>query len=177
MHVYLHWIATDETERRRAKPFCRESRLRRPPFYPHQRAPTISQPPPSLPSLLPRPAVYPRPMLFAPSRSSCVSRGFIPLPPGRAVRDLVFSSSLLTLTSQTAHTPLPYHAHTCGQRGPPPLLSLRKPAILFRTSFRTRWGWLPADSSETFGFNLSVGRKFFLLNECGLLRVSSFDRH
>lgn len=36
MHVYLHWIATDETERRRAKPFCRESRLRRPPFHPHQ---------------------------------------------------------------------------------------------------------------------------------------------
>lgn len=105
--------------------FCRESRLRRPPFHPHHRAPTISQR-----ASTPLPArgrFHPPPLpaagahgLVAPSRSSCLrlSRGFIPLSPGSRARDLVFSSSLPALASRTARTPLLGHTYVVRTRTP-----------------------------------------------------------
>lgn len=181
MHVYLHWIATDETERRRAKPFCRESRLRRPPFYPHQRAPTISQLPPS-PAVAATTAPPPPPPPRARARRSFAlflrSRAGLSRFHREAARDLVFSSSLLTLTSRTVRTPRLGHAHMYARaRARQALYSSTPESPRFYSapsSERTRWGGCLPTIPETFGFNLSVSRKFFSLNECGLL---SFGQH
>lgn len=140
MHVYLHWIATDETERRRAKQFCRESRLRDRPFIPTIGAPTISQLP------LPLPPFLQGSELFAPSRSSLRLAWVYPVSTGkpRAISfSLVFPPD--ARFSNGPHTSRPGHAHTrTGLSPSPPSPPFRKPAILFRTSFRTRWGRPPA---------------------------------
>ena len=108
----------------------------------------------------------------------CVSRGFIPFPPGSRARSLVFSR----LPSRRSLLQRPAHLAT----GPRTHADRSLPFSPFPSFPKTR-DFIPhllphavgtAACPETCGFNLSAESCFFFpLNEYGLLRVSLFGWH
>jgi len=174
LHVYLHRIATDETERRRAKPLCRKSRLRRPPFHPHQlkRADDLAAPserPPlgssassslcfSLPPAIPRTS--------RPASAGAEERSGIPFSVSREMLSRSPSTSPMSRTGDPPHLPLvrlaSVHARTYARTH---AFLAWMSQILLRVSFHAR----------TLGRALWIqfaGRpKVFL--QCGLLRRHS----